>query len=297
MNFIKEALSMTIYNLLLYANNLTETEKLLADYILKNQEQVAGMSLDELAKVSFSSISTIHRLCKKIGLNGFKEFKIKFVEELSSKMNKPEIVDINFPFKKDNSQFQIAMNIKQLYIDTLNNTFSFFDTEQLKDAVDLIYNAEIVDVYAVTNNIQTALNFQDKMQGIGRYVNVSLVPMNQVYRAAASNSKNKQVAIILSYSGKTPEIKEIALVLKRKEIETLVICSAQENYLTKLFNYHIFVSSKENLKKKISHFSSHIATQYVLDVIFSCIFNKDYEKNMEYRLNEFNRLDHRQVEE
>ncbi|EHJ01633.1 transcriptional regulator, RpiR family [Clostridium sp. DL-VIII] len=288
---------MTIYNLLLYANNLTETEKLLADYILKNQEQVAGMSLDELAKVSFSSISTIHRLCKKIGLNGFKEFKIKFVEELYSKMNKPEIIDINFPFKKDDSQFQIAVNIKQLYIDTLNNTFSFFDTEQLKDAVDLIYNAEIVDMYAVTNNIQTALNFQDKMQSIGRYVNVSLVPMNQVYRAAASNSKNKQVAIILSYSGKTPEIKEIALVLKRKEIETLVICSAQENYLTKLFNYHIFVSSKENLKKKISHFSSHIATQYVLDIIFSCIFNKDYEKNMEYRLNEFNRLDHRQVEE
>lgn len=297
MKFIKEALSMTIYNLLLYANNLTETEKLLADYILKNQEQVAGMSLDELAKVSFSSISTIHRLCKKIGLNGFKEFKIKFVEELYSKMNKPEIIDINFPFKKDDSQFQIAVNIKQLYIDTINNTFSFFDTEQLKAAVDLIYNAEIVDMYAVTNNIQTALNFQDKMQSIGRYVNVSLVPMNQVYRAAASNSKNKQVAIILSYSGKTPEIKEIALVLKRKEIETLVICSAQENYLTKLFNYHIFVSSKENLKKKISHFSSHIATQYVLDIIFSCIFNKDYEKNMEYRLNEFNRLDHRQVEE
>lgn len=288
---------MTIYNLLLYANNLTETEKLLANYILKNQEQVSGMSLDELAKVSFSSISTIHRLCKKIGLNGFKEFKIKFVEELSSKMNKPEVIDINFPFKKDDTQFQIASNIKQLYIDTLNNTFSFFNVEQLKNAVDLICNAEIVDIYAVTNNIQTALNFQDKMQGIGRYVNVSLIPMHQIYRAAASNSKNKQVAIILSYSGKTPEIKEIALVLKRKEIETLVICSAQENYLTKLFNYHIFVSSKENLKKKISHYSSHIATQYVLDVIFSCIFNKDYEKNMEYRLNEFNILDHRQVEE
>lgn len=288
---------MTIYNLLLYANNLTETEKLLANYILENQEQVAGMSLDELAKVSFSSISTIHRLCKKIRLTGFKEFKIKFVEELYSKMNKPENIDINFPFKKDDTQFQIAINIKQLYIDTLTNTFSFFNSEQLEDAVDLIYNAEIVDVYAVTNNIQTALNFQDKMQSIGRYVNVSLIPMNQVYRAAASNNKNKQVAIILSYSGKTPEIKEIALVLKRKEIETLVICSAQENYLTKLFKYHIFVSSKENLKKKISHYSSHIATQYVLDVIFSCIFNKDYEKNMEYRLNEFNKLDHRQVEE
>ncbi|MFW2500104.1 MurR/RpiR family transcriptional regulator [Clostridium diolis] len=288
---------MTIYNLLLYANNLTETEKLLANYILENQEQVAGMSLDELAKVSFSSISTIHRLCKKIGLTGFKEFKIKFVEELYSKMNKPENIDINFPFKKDDTQFQIASNIKQLYIDTLTNTFSFFNSEQLEDAVDLIYNAEIVDVYAVTNNIQTALNFQDKMQSIGRYVNVSLIPMNQVYRAAASNNKNKQVAIILSYSGKTPEIKEIALVLKRKEIETLVICSAPENYLTKLFKYHIFVSSKENLKKKISHYSSHIATQYVLDVIFSCIFNKDYEKNMEYRLNEFNKLDHRQVEE
>lgn len=288
---------MTIYNLLLYSNNLTETEKLLANYILENQEQVAGMSLDELAKVSFSSISTIHRLCKKIGLTGFKEFKIKFVEELYSKMNKPGNIDINFPFKKDDTQFQIANNIKQLYIDTLTNTFSFFNSDQLRDAVDLIYNAEIVDVYAVTNNIQTALNFQDKMQSIGRYVNVSLIPMNQVYRAAASNNKNKQVAIILSYSGKTPEIKEIALVLKRKEIETLVICSAQENYLTKLFKYHIFVSSKENLKKKISHYSSHIATQYVLDVIFSCIFNKDYEKNMEYRLNEFNKLDHRQVEE
>ena len=38
----------------------------------------------------------------------------------------------------------------------------------------------------------------------------------------------------------------------------------------------------ENLRDRISQFSSHIAMQYMLDVIFGCIYNMDREKNIEY---------------
>ena len=38
------------------------------------------------------------------------------------------------------------------------------------------------------------------------------------------------------------------------------------------------ISSRENLRDRISQFSSHIAMQYMMDVVFGCIYNMDRER-------------------
>ncbi|MFR4218096.1 MAG: hypothetical protein ACLT16_10545 [[Clostridium] innocuum] len=48
------------------------------------------------------------------------------------------------------------------------------------------------------------------------------------------------------------------------------------------YRYHVEITDKENLQDRISQFSSHIAMQYMLDVIFGCIYNQNRLQNMEY---------------
>ena len=43
------------------------------------------MSSVELAEVSFTSKATVVRLCKKLGLSGYQEFRLKLVEEINQK--------------------------------------------------------------------------------------------------------------------------------------------------------------------------------------------------------------------
>lgn len=47
---------------------------------------------------------------------------------------------------------------------------------------------------------------------------------------------------------------------------------------TNYIKYQLSISDKENLRDRISQFSSHIALQYILDVLFSCIYNLNREK-------------------
>lgn len=59
-----------------------DSERALADYILNNREKVLDYSIQSLSQNTFTSTSTIVRFCRKIGLKGYKDFKIKWSAEL-----------------------------------------------------------------------------------------------------------------------------------------------------------------------------------------------------------------------
>jgi DNA-binding MurR/RpiR family transcriptional regulator len=61
-------------------------------------------------------------------------------------------------------------------------------------------------------------------------------------------------------------------------------------------NYVLCISDQENLRDRISQFSSHIALQYMMDVIFGCIYNLDRQKNIEYLQNAISFMDDRKLE-
>ncbi len=42
---------------------------------------------------------------------------------------------------------------------------------------------------------------------------------------------------------------------------------------------YLFVSDREHLQNRITQFSSHIAVQFVLDTLFSCVFARNYDCN------------------
>ena len=64
-------------------DHLTIQEKYLVDYIINNQEDILKKNINELAKLSYTSSATISRLCKKLGFNGYKEFKYQYAAEYS----------------------------------------------------------------------------------------------------------------------------------------------------------------------------------------------------------------------
>ena len=60
----------------------TTTEKRIADYIRRNIEAAVYMTIEELAKATYTSHSAIIRLCKKMGFSGFKEFRFELGREV-----------------------------------------------------------------------------------------------------------------------------------------------------------------------------------------------------------------------
>ena len=62
---------------------ISPTEREIADYLLQHPEDVIDLSIHELAKRTFSSPSTIIRMCHRIGFEGFKEFRKAITYEMA----------------------------------------------------------------------------------------------------------------------------------------------------------------------------------------------------------------------
>lgn len=271
---------MTIENMIKCCDNLTPTENQLAQYILQNKEQIKKLSIQKLSEKTFVSKSAIHRFCKKIGIDGFNELKVKLAQAIIEESEGQNQIDVNFPFASNDSQGIIAQKLLKLYEASIKDTYNSIDVLELNKSVVLLHNADIIDIYTHAHNINVAENFQDKMRAIGRMVNCPRSFYEQRCTATASNKKH--MAVIISYSGKATFLPEIVEILHKKGTEIIWIgrvgTSVEPNYI----KHHLYISDRENLRNRISQFSSHIAMQYILDVIFSCIFRVDYERNIAY---------------
>ena len=105
------------------------------------------------------------------------------------------------------------------------------------------------------------------------------------------------MALLLSYSGKAVFLPDIVEMLHRNQVEMILIGRIGNGVSKEVIKNQLYLSDREDFKNRISHFSSHIAMQYMLDVLFSCIFKRDYRQNVEYIDEILSIVDDRHLEE
>ena len=272
--------------------SLTPIENEIANYILTHQEAVLHLSIQDLAAKVFVSKSAIHRLCKKLDLKGFNELKVQLSQDQMEVYNDSNI-DVNYPFKKEDDVKRIAKRLMDLYETTVQDTYHYIDEGHLMEVAKLMHCATCIDIYTHAHNINAAENFRDKMLTIGKEVTCPTSFYEQ--RMMALKAKESHVALILSYSGKATYIDPIVKLLHEKQVTIVMIGKVDSNLYPDKVKYHLCISDKENLRNRISQFSSHIALQYMLDVIFGCIYNIDRDNNIEYLKKSIHIMDDREV--
>lgn len=272
-------------------DSMTPLESEIASYILNNKDAVTKLKIQELADILFISKSAIHRFVKKIGFNGFNDLKVSIAKENADLLENNSYINVNYPFQAKDNPRQIAFKLLELYEKAIKETFEYVDLDQIKAVSQLMDSADVIDVYTHAHNSNIAENFQDKMLTIGRSVNCPSSFYNQRLTVLASDQKH--VAIILSYSGKATFILPIVKKLYEKGVKVIQIGKAGSNYYSQYVTYHLSISDSENNRDRMSQFSSHIAMQYIMDVLYGCIYNVRRKKNTKYIYNSIDYMDDR----
>lgn len=272
-------------------DSMTPLESEIASYILNNRDAVIKLKIQELADTLFISKSAIHRFVKKIGFNGFNDLKVSIAKENADLLENNSYINVNYPFQAKDNPRQIAFKLLELYEKAVKDTFEYVDLDQIKAVSQLIDSADVIDVYTHAHNSNIAENFQDKMLTIGKSVNCPSSFYNQRLTVLASDQKH--VAIILSYSGKATFILPIVKKLYEKGVKVIQIGKAGSNYYSQYVTYHLSISDSENNRDRMSQFSSHIAMQYIMDVLYGCIYNERRKKNTKYIYDSIDYMDDR----
>lgn len=259
--------------------NFTPNEKSIAAYILNHNENMLQLNIQELAKATYTSHSAINRLTHKLGLSGFKEFSIKLAREFQQNTQNISSVDPNYPFGLDESPLRVAKEIAELMKETIGKNFAFMDDDLLSQTAKMLDQAKRIFIYALGDSQIRAKSFQNKLIKINKYVVIATELYEWAYHTV--NLTEEDCAIFLTYHGKSPIYLKAAQHFTHEKIPFITITATHQSELAKLSNICIQVPNDEVKYAKIGTFSSQIAFEYVLNVIYSCIYKISYSKNRE----------------
>ena len=263
-------------------DRFTDAEKVLANYILSNLSQIGQMTIYELSDNSFCSVATISRFCKKLKLKNFNQLKITLVLECSNSLNN-EIIERNHPFKAGDSEVEIAQKIHSLSVQTLNENFTSLDFDYIHNAAVLLDKAEIIDIYASWNSYVSALNLHSKLIWMGKTSCLESAKGFQQAKAFISNPKH--VAVLIAYYGQSNDNTNIVKGLKSSNTPYILLTGPKLNPLCMNAEIVIHVPSEEDYSDKISPFSSDIAMDYTINILYSFLFALNYDVNIQERYN------------
>lgn len=259
--------------------NMSDIEKQIAKYILDNGEKVVKMTARELAEATYTSSSSVLRFCDHIDDKGFFDFKLQLSRELNDARQNSLSINVNAPYHENDSMEKIADIIQDMCISSIKETRESMSLNAVKNIVLRMKQADTIDIYGMGSSFTVANEFKDKMIRIGKHVRLEGDAANQTYQALNSNTDN--FAILISHSGMTRNIIEVAKILKENKVPILVITSEGDNPLTQYANYVLRTATSEEktFLYKMDNTCSQVAVSYILNCIFACYYEMDYEEN------------------
>lgn len=268
-------------------DTLTSSEEVLVQYILDFPRKVIHFSPKELAEHSYVSISTIYRLINKLKLDGLNDLKLALVNDLNEQTNEP-IIDMDYPISAEDNQYALSQKLKTVYEQTVQSTLEINSIEAMAASSELLKNAAFIDIYASSANIYFAQNFQFQMQEIGKRISVPIDDYMQ--NLSASNSTPEHLSILVSYEGRGSSVKKIIEILQKNGSNILLITSKNSSLLKETVSGTLLLPSLENHYNKISSFSTRTSLMYIFDSLYLHHFNQDYEKNLAYKLANYQKM-------
>lgn len=262
--------------------DFSNSEKAIIDFILDKKTAIKDMTTKDIADATYTSPSTLIRIAHKMNFNGWNELKEAYLKEEDYLQSHFCNVDANYPFQNNDTIMSISSKIATLKKESIDDTLSLITHDDLQKAIQIIRKASSVQLFAVSNNLYISQEFKHNMNRIRKRVDICSTQGELVYTACTCDPKS--CALVISYSGETPILKRTVLALKAQNIPVIAITNIGDNTVARLSDCVLRICTREKLYSKIATFSTDSAITYLLDVIYSCIFALDYDKNKERKI-------------
>lgn len=254
--------------------DLSPSERHVIDYILNNLDEVANIGIVELAQKSFTSTSTIRRLCAKLGIDSYIDFRLQLTMDLKSYMKESIIKGASIPVRKHDSMHEIIRKVSYFNAKSIIDSKDINDVEVFKKVVDLMTKANRWDFYGIGPSNIVAKDAALKCLRLG--IDASSFETNLEMFINAKASTPNRLAFLISYTGETGDILDVAKELVLRKVPTVSLTGLSDNSLARICDYNLFVDASEPADR-LGAMYSRTSTLNVIDILFTAFINTDYE--------------------
>lgn len=147
---------------------LSDSENIVAKYMIENYRDISNLTTRELAKRTFTSSAAIVRFCQKLGFKGYSDFRINFLTEI---MQHGDEVHNQLLTEQDNIS-TIMNKVREININSINEAFNMLNPALLSRAVKLFKNAKYIDFYVVDRCLNFAGEIAESFMLANKYSTV-----------------------------------------------------------------------------------------------------------------------------
>lgn len=256
-------LKPVIVRLKAYRKTASSSEKALIDYILKNSDQVAKISVQQLGTDTFTSPSTIVRLCRKIGFEGFKDFKKSLIVELTLQ-NKTSLQEEQ-AIEPGDTVDRIMDKLIYKHMMSIEETRTLIDSHVFEKCIELMHKVSTIYLFGMGSSYLVAKDLQQKLMRVNKPCVCFEDYHMQILQAR--NISAKDLAIVISYSGQTKEMITCSEMIQKSRAKSIAITRFGTSPIGELCDYTLFVTANEPLKRS-GAMTSRIAQLCLVDMLY-----------------------------
>lgn len=222
-------------------SRLSKSEKKAAQYILENEIKVRNMTLRELEREIGVSQPTIVRLVKSLGYEGFQDFKNILWMECDEKLD----VDMVSPLDdKENIKLGIVPEIVSYgIIGALSEFVKTLNQENYISVIQWLHKAKTIDIYGAENSLCVADDLAAKLLHLGMCCRSNTDAFYQ--QIGAEHLSKKDVAIGISWTGKTKMTVDALQIAKGAGAKCIVITGTKDSPITKYADITFVMPSRQ----------------------------------------------------
>lgn len=246
--------------------SLNELEMEVYQYVMKHQEAVRYMRIRELAAESHVSTTTVLRFCKKMGCDGYAEFKLKLKNTLGQKETftvPDDLYDIkHFLDRVENDEFQ----------------------DKIEAVAAMIAKADRVFCFGVCNSGYVAQYAARYLTSFGKFcfaISDPYYPMKQF-----ENDLNN-VAIFFTVSGESTNPLRLAKELKEHNCTIISVTNTETSTMSRISDLNI--SYRITLRRQLGEhesaedidFTSQVPAVIIAEMLARRVANRLTEDSIE----------------
>ncbi|MEH7349323.1 MurR/RpiR family transcriptional regulator [Gottfriedia acidiceleris] len=201
---------------------LNDTDDQIIEFIMNNKQEVVGYSIQYLAAQLFTVPNTITRLTKKLGFDGFSQMKNSLKEE---------IIKQDVFTEEDSPTFNI------------HKTIGLIDQNKLALTTKLIQEARRVLFFGVGDTAPFCEMMIKNLKVVGKQAEYYFHRHDILYELSRLESKENNLLFLISLSGETVQVLDVAELAKQKEIKIISLTHFSKNSLQQIADLNLYCYS------------------------------------------------------
>lgn len=258
----------------IYAN-LRKSEKQVADFILEHETEAEGYSLVELCKASGVSQPTVIRFTRALGYDGYKSFREALIKQNAKKEDSSFEPLYGFEVRESDSIDTVPQKVIATTIGLLEDTLKHIPARDYEEAVRLLKEARMIDIYCVENSNATAYDLLNKLLYLG--LNARYFQDSYLQHICAGHLAREDVAVGISYTGSSANTVKALKAAKKSGAKTIAITNNLDSPILAYADVKICASEESSLIYGNAIFSR--STQIALiDMLYMGLLLSDYKR-------------------